>query len=150
MNQFRLYLPWIAAVACGCLGVVARLLSNYYVKLRYREILIAGTIRGHVPRWVSTLYLTGFFGFIACGVWSFWIAWWAPLPLVVLYILSGLIPSGIIRVNQGASGPRRLCPTCCLLRPVTEFEADDNRPDGLRQSCILCDMKAAMSDNEGR
>ncbi len=94
MDEMTKYLPWLCALGFTVLMVTSRLITNHYVKERINQIWGAGTPVGHIPLWVSTLYLLGFGGLILTFFWSlFAVAWWAGIPIVLLYLFSGLVPS---------------------------------------------------------
>jgi len=106
-EQYVNYLPWYVAFACLGLVVSSRVLTNHYINLHRHEILNIGVQPGFCPRWVSSLYLLGVLGLFASGIWSFVIAWWAPIPVVAAYFLQMvLIPSAILSAIQDSSDKR--------------------------------------------
>jgi hypothetical protein len=146
MTETMNYLPLLAGAVCKCANVVARLLTNHYIKQRYEEILIAGSLfRGHIPQSVSALYLTSFLGFIVCVVWSFTIAWWAPITLLVLHFLfEAVVPSQILKARRDLrSGPRKCCDECGQLFPLDHFPEDREQPDRYSATCGFCWMSKA-------
>ena len=83
------HLPWLAGAACICAYLGAQHLCNDFV--RRQKILSTGS---PIPGWVSYLSLVGFVGSMACGIWSFTISWWAPIPVLVApFLLRPLVPS---------------------------------------------------------
>jgi hypothetical protein len=102
-EQHMSYLPWYVAAVFLAMIVISRLLTNYYVRLRYQEILLVGLQPGFCPPWVSSLYLFGRLGLFVSGIWSFVIAWWAPIPVVVAYYLQMVVvPSAVLKAIQEA------------------------------------------------
>lgn len=78
-----MYTPWLVAVGFAALMVVARLITN-------RSLMTTGQI----PTWVSVLYMLGLVGMIAAAVWSILsVAWWGPIPILLVYLATNLVPS---------------------------------------------------------
>jgi hypothetical protein len=89
VQEIAKYLPWFVSAACVCAYLVAQYLCNHFVKRQ--KILRTGS---PISDWVSYLSLTGLVGSILSSIWSFTIAWWAPIPLLLaLFFLKLLIPS---------------------------------------------------------
>jgi hypothetical protein len=112
------FLPLATAVVCGWAIVIARLVTNRFVRRHHEEaikrameamksdgmdpffeaVADAATVPpwGQVPFACSALYTLGFLGLIASGVWSFFsIGWWATAVVASLYLLTGLVPSAL-------------------------------------------------------
>jgi hypothetical protein len=101
------YLPWYVAAVFLAIVAVSRLLTNHYVRLRYQEILMHGFRPGFCPHWISSLYLMGCLGLFVSGIWSFAIAWWAPILVVAAYFVQVfVIPSAILKARQEAPEAR--------------------------------------------
>ena len=78
------YAPWYWSLAFAVLMVGSRVLTNM---MFFRN-------RAFPPRWVSVLYLLGFYGLIATFFWSMMaMRWWACLPVLGIYLLTELVPS---------------------------------------------------------
>jgi Ankyrin repeats (3 copies)/Ankyrin repeat len=100
-------LPWIVSAGCLFAVMVARLLTNHFIRQRLATIVDSGTTTGHIPPGVSMLYVFGILGLIGCGIWSFAIAWWAPIVPLIVYVGQLLvIPSGIMNVHQMTTSRR--------------------------------------------
>ena len=97
------YFPWYVAAVFLAVIAVSRLLTNYYVRMRYRQILTLGLQPGFCPPWVSAVFLLGHLGLLVFGIWSFKIGWWAPIPLVAVYYVQKIaIPSPMLMAIQEA------------------------------------------------
>src|SRR6266566_8210878 len=93
-------LPLLIGMAFAVLMIISRLLTNYHCKKRGKEMVAAGTTSGFIPAWISAFYLFGFVGLAVSCVWSFvGPAWWAPLVIVFLYFLTGLVHSRAADIN---------------------------------------------------
>jgi hypothetical protein len=79
------YTPWFIAVVFAALIIISRLITNSH--------LIKS---GHVPAWLSLLYLAGLIGMIMTAIWSsVTIGWWGAIPVILLYFALGLVKSEI-------------------------------------------------------
>ena len=78
-----IYTPWFFGAGFAVLIVGSRLITN--------QKLIT---TGQIPTWVSVLYMVGFVGMIAAFIWSIVsIGWWGPIPIILLYLATGLVRS---------------------------------------------------------
>ena len=108
------FLPLLIAVMSAVLMVVSRLLTNRYCKKHGCEIIMARSVTGFIPAWVSSVYLIGLGILFACVVWSlFSIGWRAALFVLLLYFVTGLVHSRIsdlklmLRFNQQGKDQQR-------------------------------------------
>ena len=85
-----MYVPWPIAATFAIVIVVSRLITN---KKR--------TTTGHIPTWVSLLYMLGFVGMLSTFIWSIvTIGWWGPIPIILLYFITGLVPSAAVEAYR--------------------------------------------------
>jgi hypothetical protein len=91
----------LTSLACACVMIVSRLLTNRACATRGDEMVAAGTTSGFIPVWVSVMYVLGVLGLIITLIWSFFSpGWWGPLLVFVLYSLTGLVHSSVSDVNM--------------------------------------------------
>ena len=88
------YLPWYCATGFAILMVTGRILSNrYFIHSAFG-----------IPGWVSALYSVSFWGLIVAALGSmFVIAWWAFIPVLVIYGLTCLVPDALVEATRGMS-----------------------------------------------
>jgi len=92
------YISLLSAFGCTILIVLSRLLTNRHVASRSVEIAAGGSAVGHIPPWLSVVYLIGIVGLIITFFWSFFsVGWWGLLPVGGLYLLTGLVSSLLSR-----------------------------------------------------
>jgi hypothetical protein len=96
------YAPWYWFAVVTLMVLVARLLTNRTLlqEQRFEESVASGIPVG-VPKWVSLIAFGGFCGQVITVLWSFTIAWWAPVvPLVVSGIANTVFPSAAAMVAK--------------------------------------------------
>jgi len=87
------YIPWAFAGVFAAVVVFVRLATNRVMERDRRA----------PSAWISAIYIGGFLGLSFTFFWSmFAIAWWACLPVLVVYGLTCLVPSS---VQRGTSDP---------------------------------------------